>query len=89
MAPSEPSRRIGKNQFRAISLENPLALGRSVLGQAEFHLITAHRADHGIGDARVAAGGIDQSFVRRQQPGLLALANHVERGAIFYGAAQD
>ena len=64
-----------------------LALLRGVVGQAELDLISFVCADHGVGDAGVAAGGIEDDFAGGELAGALAFQDHVEGGAVLDGAA--
>ena len=64
-----------------------LRSGDAFCGRQSLTLKATHRADHGIGDAGIAAGGIDQDLFRREQAGALAFANHIECGAVFDGTA--
>ena len=70
-----------QHEFGAVGFQDALALDRGVDRQAELHLVAARRADHGVGDAGVAAGGVDQGLVAGQLAGTLAVQNHVERRA--------
>src|SRR5205807_1902555 len=75
------------DQFRAIRLEDALALLRSAVRQAKLHGIPHRRANHGVGDTRVTAGGIKDGLAGSEraagQPGF----NHAQRGAVLYRPA--
>ncbi|MNS23716.1 hypothetical protein D3C72_555410 [compost metagenome] len=49
--------------------------------------VALHRGGHGQPDARVAAGGLDDGGAGLDQPALLGLLQHVERGAVLDAAA--
>ena len=87
MAPSEPSPGIAENHLRAVGLQNPLALLGGVGRQHELHLVPAVGADHGVGDAGVAAGGIENRAARGSAAGALAIENHIQRRAVFHRSA--
>ena len=63
------------------------ALRRGVLRKTKPDFVALRGPDHGIGDAGIAAGGIDQDFVRREQAGTLAFHDHVQSRAVFHAAA--
>src|SRR5579862_5260137 len=50
--------RIGKDKFRSVGLQDRFPLMGGVGGQAQSDFVTLGRADPGVGDAGVAAGGI-------------------------------
>ena len=63
---------------------------RSVGGvgrQAQLDLVAAVGADHGVGDAGVAAGGIENDAAMIQLAGALAVEHHIQRCAVFDRAA--
>jgi len=74
-----------ENKFRPVSFQDALAFRRSVGRKAEFHLVTARRAYHGIRDSGITAGGIDDGFVLREGAGFFAFKNHVQRGPVLHG----
>src|SRR5258708_24085835 len=61
-------------------------LDRQVLGHHQHHAIAAHRGDHREGDAGVAAGRLDQSRTRADQPALLRSDDHRKRRAVLHRA---
>ena len=88
MAPSEPS--IGSvNTISAPNaLQDPLPLGRDVLGHAQPHAVAARGADHRVGDAGVARRGVEQDLVARQRARPLAVGNHPRRRPVLHRAAR-
>ena len=60
---------------------------RRVGGQAQLDLVALQRADHGVGDAGIAAGGVEQGAVVGQPAGPLAIQDHVQPGAVFHRPA--
>ena len=58
---------VGHHHLGAVDPEQRPALGARIAGQADGHLHARRRAEHGVGDAGVAAGGIQQPL-----PGQLA-----------------
>ena len=79
------SRRI--DDFDAVGCEDVFAFGRGAGGKAEFHSIAERGADHGVGDAGVAAGRVEDYFAGAQVAGAFAGADHGIGGAVFHGAA--
>ena len=75
MAPSEPSAGSVQMMFGAVGGEDVLALGGDVGGHAEGDGEALRGAEHGVGDAGVAAGGVEESFAG----GELAFALGVRR----------
>ena len=53
---------IGINDVRAVGVQDSFALDRNVFRHAQRDRETLSRADHGVGDAGVAAGGVEQNF---------------------------
>ena len=54
--------RIGINNVGAIGLQNALALNGNIFRHAQRDRKSLRGADHGVSDAGVAAGGIEQNF---------------------------
>src|SRR5580704_10570950 len=79
------SRRI--DNFDAVGGEDMFAFGRGAGGKAELHAVTERGADHGIGDAGVAAGRVENYFSGAQVAGAFAGADHGIASAVFHGAA--
>ena len=77
----------GHDQFRPISGKHALAFVGSAVGEAEGDRITEGCANHGVGDAGVAAGGVDDGFAGGELAALKTSVNHTERRAVFYRAA--
>ena len=75
--------RARQHQRRAVRLQDPLSLLVGILGQAEFHGIAPSGADHRVGDPGIPGGGIQDRLVAGQAPGVLAVQDHVERGAVL------
>ena len=59
---------IGKHHFRAVGFQNLFAFMRGIGGQAQFRAVALDGADHRIGDAGVAAGGVEQNVIFGQAP---------------------
>src|SRR5258708_13409131 len=53
---------IGINKVCAVRAQNPFAFGGNILRHAECDGKSFSRAQHGVGDAGVAAGGIEQNL---------------------------
>src|SRR5580704_16737774 len=52
----------GDDEFGPQSIEDSLALVRSAVWQAKLHRIAKCCADRGVGNPRVAAGGVDDGL---------------------------
>src|SRR5713101_3186656 len=63
------------------------ALHRGVFRKAQLHLVALVRRDHGVGDAGVAAGGVQYYFVVGELAGALPVQDHVERRPILHRTA--
>ena len=83
-----PLRRIGQHQFRAVRLEQRLALDTGVGRHEQLDVVTAPRADHGVGDAGVAAGGVEDGALVIQLAQTLAVQDHVQRRTVLHRPAQ-
>src|SRR5271156_5608680 len=79
------SRRI--DDFDAVGREDVFAFGRGAGGKAEFDAVTECGADHGVGDAGVATGCVEDYFAGAQVAGAFAGTDHGIAGAVFHGAA--
>src|SRR5690349_17839374 len=73
------------DEFGAECRKDALAFVRSAIGKCEFHGVAESGADHSVGDASVAASGVDDGFAGSESTGFQAGLNHAERGAVFYG----
>ena len=74
---------IAEDHLRAVGLQDALTLDGSVGRQAQLHLVAACRADHGIGDTGIAAGGIEDDVLGAKAAGALAIQDHVEARPIL------
>ena len=71
----------------AVRFEDFLALLGGVGGEDELHLVSAVGADHGVGDAGIAAGGVEDRAGVVELAGAFAVEDHVGGGAVLDGAA--
>ena len=78
--------RIGQHQLGAQRPEDELALLAGVGGQAELYLVASGGADHGVADARVPAGRVEDGLPRGESAGALAFQNDVPRRAVLDGS---
>ena len=78
---------IAEDHLRAVGFQDAFALDGGVGRQAQLDLVAAIGADHGVGDAGVAAGGVQDDALGIQAAGALAIQDHVEGGAVLHGAA--
>ncbi len=72
------------NHFRAKGSQYALAFVRSAVGQAQRYGIAKSRANHGVSDAGVAAGRVNDGFAGPQRPAGQASLNHAERRAVLH-----
>src|SRR5580704_5823168 len=79
------ARRI--DDVHAVGCENVFAFGRGAGGKAELDAVSERGADHGVGDAGVAAGRVEDYFSGPQVAGAFAGANHGITCAVLHGAA--
>ena len=68
----------------AVSAQNAFALIGNIRGHAEHDWEAFGSAEHGVCDAGVAAGGIEQNFSAGQCAGLLGGGYDAGGGAVFY-----
>ena len=80
--------RIGQDQLGPISLQNLLSLAAGVGRQAQSDFVAAMGADHGVGDPRVAARGVQDDLPRTQRAAALAFEDHIKRGAVLDRASR-
>ena len=80
-------RRVGQHQFRAVGLQDPLALGRGVARQEEPDRIAVGGTQHRVRDSRVAAGRIDDRLARPQIPREGSGPDHVGGGSVLDGSS--
>src|SRR5580704_7244335 len=74
---------IGINDVGAVGVQNVFALDGDVLRHAERDRETFGGGDHGIGDAGVTAGGIEQSFAGGEFSAGASLGYDVGSGTVF------
>ena len=79
--------RIGEDELGAKGAADALALVGDVARHDQPHAVAQRRADHRQRDAGVAAGGVEDDLVRRQQAALDAVAHHHQRWPILDRAA--
>jgi hypothetical protein len=77
---------IGHDDLRAVGVEDALALGPGRRGQAEGHSEAERGAQHGVGNAGVAARGVEEPPAR-QETAPVRVNNDPSRGAILHAAA--
>ena len=80
-------RRVRENHFGPVRLQEFLAFGARVGGHQQLARVPVARGDHGVRDAGVAAGGIEDGLARRELSRQLAGANHAIRGPILHRTA--
>src|ERR1700751_676207 len=75
---------IGIEDACPVSLQDALAFRRNVLRHAQCNGDALSGADHGIGDAGVAAGRVEQHLARLQLAGAQRFRDDARRGAILH-----
>src|SRR5579863_2271738 len=78
---------ISQHHFRAVSLQHVLAFHGRIFRKAQLYVISFISADHGVRDASVAAGGIQNNLVAGQLTRSLAIQDHIERRTILHRSA--
>src|SRR5277367_5366355 len=74
----------GRNdKFGPKGAEDAFALVRGAIRQAKLYAVAKRRADHGIGNPRVAAGGVDDDLARAQRAAGQTGLNHAQRWPVF------
>ena len=76
-----------ENDFCAEPAEQMSSLDAGALAHEDAHAIATRGADHGEGDARVAAGAFEDDGTRPEQPPLLGVSNHTPGKTILDAAA--
>ena len=79
--------RIGENDFRAVRVEQRLALLARVPGHAHRHADAGRGAQHRVRDRRVAARRVEQAL-GRQFPPRDPVPQDEQRGAVLHRAAR-
>ncbi len=78
---------IGINDLGTVSPKNPLPLRRNVGWHTKCHWNAIGCAQHGIGNPRIAAGGVQQSLARSQFPRPQSFVDNIRSCTIFDRAA--
>ena len=76
MAPFMPSAPGVRTRCGAEGGQDPAALDAHGLGHGQGELVPPGRGHVGQGDARIAAGGLDDLHARLEQPALLGVPDH-------------
>src|SRR6266700_1795932 len=79
--------RIGIKNVGAVTLQNLLALARNIFRHAQSDRESFGRAEHRIGNAGIAAGGIEKNLSGAQLSAPPSLGDNVARGTVFDRAA--
>ena len=75
--------RIRKDQLGPECLQNELALGARVRGDAQLHFIAARRSNHRVRDAGIARRRVQNREAGTERARFLPLRNHARGGAIL------
>ena len=81
--PVRPFQGIRIDDFRAVGLEDPLALNAHVGRHAKLHPVSAGRTNHRIGYAGITRSRVDQDLVPGHQARALSFQNDVQRRAVL------
>ena len=79
--------RVGKDDIGAVGGEDAFALDGNISGHAEQYTEAQRCAEHGVGDAGVAAGGVEEDFPGASWPVRCGFADDAGGGAVFDAAA--
>src|SRR5579863_5910405 len=79
--------RVGVNNVGAVAVQDLFAFSGNIFGHAEGDGKSFGRAEHGVSDAGIAAGGIEKSFAGGQLTATASFGDDVGRRAIFDRAA--
>src|SRR5580692_1077076 len=71
------------NKLGTKSSEDAFALVRSAVWQAKLYAVAKRRSDHGVGNPRVAAGGVDDDLARAQSTAGQTRLNHAQRRPVL------
>ena len=80
--------RVSKDELDVISAQNGDPLLADVLRQVKLDAIALGRADHGVGDAGVAAGAVEDDLARAQVAFRFGAADDAISGAVLDAAAR-
>src|SRR6266542_6482236 len=75
---------IGFDDPGAITLQNMFAFAARITRQTERHAVTKCGAEHGEGNAGVAAGGVENGFSLIQETSPLGIHNHCQGRTILH-----
>src|SRR5580700_3152157 len=76
------------DKLSAKRTEDAFALMRSAVRQAKFHRIAKRRADRGVGNPRIAAGGINDGLARAESTASEAPLNHTQSRTVLDGSSR-
>ena len=76
--------RIGKYDLSSVGLQHAFALVRHVRRHAELYRESACRSDHGVSNAGISAGRIQQRTSVVKLPIPLGFANNIQSGTILH-----
>ncbi len=85
--PVGPIRRVGPDNLRAIRFEVALSLLGDVRRHAQCHRKSHRRAQHGIGDSRIAACRIEKALRFAEEPAALRVSHNGRRRTVLYGSS--
>src|ERR1700758_840220 len=74
---------VGIKHVGAVALQDLLALPRNIFRHAESDRESFGCAQHGVGDASVAAGGVEQDLAGTQPTSAASFGDDVGRGTIL------
>src|SRR5580698_7919226 len=71
------------HQLGSKSTKNALALVGGAVRQAKLHAVAKRRADHGVGNPRIATGGIDDGLAKPQITARQTGLDHAQRRPVL------
>ena len=80
--------RIGPIHCGAVRVQNALSFRRYIGGHGQLDRNPQGRAQHRKRNSCIAAGRIEDSFLRRQQPAHTRIAHHPRGCTVFHAAAR-
>src|SRR5271163_2842066 len=75
---------VGVHNLCAVGMQNLLALERNIFRHAQGYGKLLRRSQHGVSDAGVAAGGVEQRLTSVEAPAAAALSDNIPSRTVFH-----